>query len=61
MAVALGVGVAGEAVGLVVVELRGERALAHEAYSAALEEAGDQAARPLLKLKVADTADANEA
>ena len=40
---------------------RGERALAHEAYSAALEEAGEQAQRPLLKLKVADTADANEA
>jgi predicted negative regulator of RcsB-dependent stress response len=40
---------------------RGERALAHEAYSAALEEAGDEAQRPLLKLKVADTADANEA
>ncbi len=40
---------------------RGERALAHEAYSAALEEAGADAQRPLLKLKVADTADANEA
>ncbi len=40
---------------------RGERALAHEAYSAALEEAGEDAQRPLLKLKVADTADANEA
>ncbi len=40
---------------------RGERALAHEAYSAALEEAGGETARPLLKLKVADTADANEA
>ena len=40
---------------------RGERALAHEAYSAALDEAGEQAQRPLLKLKVADTADANEA
>ena len=40
---------------------RGERALAHEAYSAALEEAGEEAQRPLLKLKVADTADANEA
>ena len=40
---------------------RGERALAHEAYSAALEGAGEQATRPLLKLKVADTADANEA
>ena len=40
---------------------RGERALAHEAYSAALAEAGQQATRPLLKLKVADTADANEA
>ena len=40
---------------------RGERALAHEAYSAALEEAGEQASRPLLKLKAADTADADEA
>lgn len=40
---------------------RGERALAHEAYSAALKEAGEDAQRPLLKLKVADTADANEA
>jgi predicted negative regulator of RcsB-dependent stress response len=40
---------------------RGERALAHEAYSAALGEAGEAAQRPLLKLKVADTADANEA
>jgi predicted negative regulator of RcsB-dependent stress response len=40
---------------------RGERALAHEAYSAALEEAGQDAQRPLLQLKVADTADANEA
>ena len=40
---------------------RGERALAHEAYGAALEEAGQDAQRPLLQLKVADTADANEA
>lgn len=40
---------------------RGERALAHEAYSAALEAAGDEAQRPLLRLKVSDTADANEA
>ena len=37
---------------------RGERALAHEAYSAALAEAADEAGRPLLQLKVADTADA---
>lgn len=37
---------------------RGERALAHEAYSAALAEAPDQAGRPLLRLKVSDTADA---
>ncbi len=37
---------------------RGERALAHEAYSAALAEAEDEAGRPLLRLKVADTADA---
>jgi predicted negative regulator of RcsB-dependent stress response len=37
---------------------RGERSLAHEAYSAALAEAADEAGRPLLKLKVADTADA---
>lgn len=40
---------------------RGERALAHEAYSAALDEAGQDAPRPLLELKVSDTADANEA
>jgi predicted negative regulator of RcsB-dependent stress response len=40
---------------------RGERALAHEAYSAALAEAGEDAQRPLLKLKVSDTADADEA
>jgi len=40
---------------------RGERSLAHEAYSAALDEAGEDAARPLLELKVADTADADEA
>jgi predicted negative regulator of RcsB-dependent stress response len=40
---------------------RGERALAHESYSAALDEAGEDAARPLLELKVADTADADEA
>ena len=41
--------------------VRGERALAHEAYSAALDEAGQAAERPLLKLKVSDTADADEA
>ena len=35
---------------------RGERALAHEAYSAALEEAGDLIARPVLEMKVSDTA-----
>lgn len=40
---------------------RGERGLAHEAYSAALTEAGEDAQRPLLELKVSDTADANEA
>ncbi|TNF83707.1 MAG: tetratricopeptide repeat protein [Gammaproteobacteria bacterium] len=40
---------------------RGERVLAHEAYSAALEEIGQDAPRPLLELKVSDTADANEA
>lgn len=40
---------------------RGERGLAHEAYSAALSEAGEDAQRPLLELKVTDTADANEA
>ena len=40
---------------------RGERALAHEAYTAAMNEAGANAARPLLRMKVADTADANDA
>ena len=39
---------------------RGERREAHEAYSAALTEAGENAQRPLLEMKVADTADTNE-
>lgn len=37
---------------------RGERALAHEAYVSALEDLEDGTQRPLLELKVADTADA---
>jgi predicted negative regulator of RcsB-dependent stress response len=41
--------------------IRGERAAAHEAYSAALGEAGEGAQRPLLEMKVADTADTNDA
>lgn len=41
--------------------LRGERALAHEAYSAALENLKDGVQKPLLQMKVFDTADANEA
>ncbi len=41
--------------------VRGERGLAHEAYAAALSEAGSNAQRPLLEMKVADTADANDA
>lgn len=41
--------------------MRGERAQAHEAYAAALEEAGPGAQRPLLEMKVADTADTNDA
>ncbi|MEZ5558313.1 MAG: tetratricopeptide repeat protein [Pseudomonadales bacterium] len=39
---------------------RNERALAHEAYAAALAEVPDGTSRPLLELKVADTADAAE-
>ncbi len=39
---------------------RSERALAHEAYSAALADLGDGVQRPLLEMKVADTADAND-
>jgi len=41
--------------------VRGERAAAHEAYAAALAEAGEGAQRPILKMKVADTADTNDA
>lgn len=41
--------------------MRGERAQAQEAYAAALEEAGPGAQRPLLEMKVADTADTNDA
>lgn len=37
---------------------RGERALAHEAYQSALAEAQEGSQRPLLEVKVADTADA---
>ncbi|MGD8829818.1 MAG: tetratricopeptide repeat protein [Pseudomonadales bacterium] len=40
---------------------RGERALAHEAYSAALTEAGQGAQRPLLELKAANTAQPDDA
>jgi predicted negative regulator of RcsB-dependent stress response len=40
--------------------MRGERASAHEAYTAALEEVGSNVQRPILEMKVADTADANE-
>ncbi len=40
---------------------RGERRLAHESYAAALEAAPEDARPPLLELKVADTADANDA
>jgi predicted negative regulator of RcsB-dependent stress response len=39
---------------------QGQRAAAHEAYAAALEEAGDAAQRPILEMKVADTADTND-
>ena len=41
--------------------VRGERGQAHEAYSAALNEAGEGSQRPLLEMKVADTADTNDA
>lgn len=41
--------------------VRGERAQAHEAYSAALKEAGEGSQSPLLEMKVADTADTNDA
>jgi len=40
---------------------RGERALAHESYRSALEDLQDGVQRPLLELKVADTADAADA
>ena len=40
---------------------RGERALAHEAYQSALDALGDGSQKPLLELKVADTADAADA
>jgi len=40
---------------------RGERALAHEAYQSALAEAQEGSQRPLLEVKVADTADAVDA
>ena len=40
---------------------RGEREQAHESYAAALEEAGEGAQLDLLRLKVADTADAGGA
>jgi predicted negative regulator of RcsB-dependent stress response len=36
--------------------LMGDRALAHEAYAAALADAGDLMARPVLEMKLADTA-----
>jgi predicted negative regulator of RcsB-dependent stress response len=39
---------------------RSERSLAHEAYSAALTDLGDGVQRPLLEMKVADTADADD-
>jgi len=41
--------------------VRGEREEAHEAYSAALSEASEGAQRPLLEMKVSDTADVNDA
>lgn len=41
--------------------VRGEREAAHEAYAAALTEAGEGAQRPILEMKVADTADTNDA
>lgn len=37
---------------------RGERALAHEAYTSALAAAGNAQSRPVLEMKAADTADA---
>ena len=37
--------------------LRGDRDLAHEAYAAALADAGDVIDRPVLEMKVADTAE----
>ncbi|MCZ6640179.1 MAG: tetratricopeptide repeat protein [Gammaproteobacteria bacterium] len=40
---------------------RGETALAHEAYSAALGELSDGEVRPMLEMKAADTASANDA
>lgn len=40
---------------------RGERALAHEAYTAALVDLADGSQRPLLELKAADTADPDDA
>lgn len=40
--------------------VRGDRAEAHEAYSAALAELSEGAQRPLLQMKVADTADTND-
>lgn len=40
---------------------RGERAQAHEAYKSALAEAEQGSQRPLLEVKVADTADAGDA
>ena len=40
--------------------VRGQRREAHEAYSAALADAGEGTQRPLLEMKVADTADTND-
>ena len=40
---------------------KGERALAHEAYNAALIDLTDGSQRPLLELKAADTADPDDA
>lgn len=40
---------------------RGENVLAHEAYSAALVELSEGEARPMLEMKAADTASANDA
>ena len=41
--------------------VRDERGLANEAYRSALNEAGEGSQKPLLEMKVADTADANGA